>query len=134
MTDALSRRRLLAGTALAAPVVPFADHALHMAAHGAVAIRACVDLPDAFDDMPGDEAEAEVDRLLDVVDRKLDIVISTPAMTLTDLRDKAMAVVDEVQHFRPEILDLAGSGDRTDLLLGSLIRDVLALTAEAAHG
>ena len=146
MRDALSRRRLLAGTAaLASPVAavptlaasavvaPSADLTLHMAARGAIAIRACVNLPGAFDDMPEEAAEAKLDRLCDVVDEQLDIVIATPATTLADLHDKALAVADEVRSFRPGVLDPDGGGDRTDHLLGLLIRDVLALTAEATH-
>jgi hypothetical protein len=80
-----------------------------------------------------------LDRLLDVVDAQLDLVIERRATSLAGLRVKALAVVDEVEveHFRPKMLDPEGGEDRTDQLLGSFIRDVLALTAlagEAAHG
>jgi hypothetical protein len=79
--------------------------------------------------VPEGEEDAAWDRALDLVEGYLGVVLRRPATTLAGLRAKALAVEDEVQHFRPDALDADAEGDRTDALLGSLLLDVLALTA-----
>lgn len=140
MREALSRRRLLAGTAaLASPLaaVPAlagdpahsADAELIRAAQAAVALRRSIDSHAALDGVPEAEADDVLDRLLDTVDEHLDVVIARPATTLPGLRAKALAVEDEARHFMAIMFGPDTEADPTDLLLGSLLRDVLALTA-----
>jgi hypothetical protein len=66
------------------------------------------------------------------VDEQFRRVILTRATTLEGLNAKATAVMNELEQFRPGVLNDDG-GDMTDQLVRSLVRDVLRLGEEAAH-